>query len=74
MGEDRGSLSGLVLKYTLEEKYYKDHPVLRVNFLKDGEKVAGRVERTLNFRRRNPDVQQCNKEILYLKVNLILKL
>ena len=68
MENDAGTKTGLRLKYAIEEKLYKDHPIRRVRFEGGSNNVTGGVIRDVHLGPEEMGFFQCTREVVYLKV------
>ncbi|XP_045602877.2 uncharacterized protein [Procambarus clarkii] len=66
MDNNAGTRTGLRLKYTIEERVYKDQPIARVRFSDGLHDRPSVVQRDINLRPEDMGIFQCSREIVYL--------
>ncbi|KAK8740447.1 hypothetical protein OTU49_002915 [Cherax quadricarinatus] len=66
MDNNAGTRTGLRIKYTIEERVYKDQPIARIRFDNGLSDQPSVVERDINLRPEDMGRFQCSREIVYL--------
>ncbi|XP_042235673.1 integrin alpha-PS1-like isoform X1 [Homarus americanus] len=66
MTNNANTRTGLRLKYTIEERVYKNQPIARVRFGNSFERRPNMVQRDIDLRPEDMGRFQCSREIVYL--------
>lgn len=74
MESEADTRTGLLLKYSIEERVYKDQPLARVHFYKDAVLQPSQVQRSINLRPEDMGKHQCTREVAYLRVSFYIPL
>ncbi|XP_018008806.1 integrin alpha-PS1 [Hyalella azteca] len=67
MDNDAGTRTGLLLSYSIEELVYRDQPLPRVYFEKEGTTQTSVVKKKIQLRPEDMGRHQCTREVAYLK-------